>query len=205
MSAAGLSALVSLTSLGLHRATCCKLPSLAALTALKHLVHSNCWRFDPTALAGLSGLQHLDLGGLICNIHSQEQDAVALMSLLQQLTQLSSLSLDGAELPEPAAAAKCAAYSAITSSTGLKQLRLKGFVPASAWPHVFSASQQLPQLSMLEVGYNYGTNTAPFSNQPWQKMVQACPALQHLKLHLGAKPKHGAGRVHAQSYCRSHS
>ncbi|WIA33123.1 hypothetical protein OEZ86_006275 [Tetradesmus obliquus] len=146
--------------------------------------------FDVKAMHSLSQLRHLviDLRGL--NYFEE------LLPVLQGFTQLQHLYLSYAD---PREAYKIRAVdmepwdamqlrmdeqpcAALTASTQLTHLAVKGFLPADAGRHMFPEGRQLPQLHTLCLDYDVLGAVRVFDEESLSCIVAACPALHSLYL-----------------------
>jgi hypothetical protein len=172
---AGISALTQLTYLRLSLVVGGSLPDLALLTLLKHLILSVSGHLHATALTGFTSLQVV---GLKC---ADFDDPAALLSWPQHQSHMTTLHLsredDSQDIPDLPDALQ-AAFTGPAAGNKLRRLRLENMLPPSAWQNIFPAGQQCLALTFLEIFSRHG----PVSNEPWKRLVAACPHLEELRL-----------------------
>ena len=153
---------------------------------------------DPGALAGKTRLQHLKLS---CSIADAATTGLTqLLSELQQLQQLTHLVLTREVFQEGDPPA--ASISALTASSKLQQLILRGCPLASAaWPLMFPAGRQLPHLQSLDISRHLPSDEV-VSAPEGSRLVSCCPGLRSLHmryLQYSAEllaPLQGLGDLH---------
>lgn len=136
---------------------------------------------EPAALAGLTQLQHLDLAH--CELHEASPGEAAgqqaLLSQLQQLTQLTHLRLydvlmQCVEVP-------AAAFSALTASSRLQHFDVAADSQESIWECILPAGRQLPHLKWLSGDFvDADANPQP---EDIARVAACCPAVQELHTH----------------------
>jgi hypothetical protein len=156
------------------------------LQPLSHLTHLHlqwCYElarsnFAPAGLTNKSQLRHLDLdGGCLRNPDA----AAALLSQLQQLTQLTFLRLSSTLTSSLAPSA--AAYSALTASAGIRTLDLSGCaLPGGIWKFLFPVGKVLPQLQEVRLAHLQQPLRLTVSDAA--SIAGCCPGLR--KLDVGA-------------------
>jgi hypothetical protein len=164
----------------------CHLTRLAVISAA----------FEPAALADKPKLQHLELA--VCTVQPPVGGSglVALLSQLQQQTQLTHLDLRHSVRMGAMGAAvgrnpPAAAYAALTASSKLQHLSISECrLPADVWQHLFPADRQLQHLTSLDISavdnLSYGASPAPEGS----RLVSCCPSLQSLNLcYLRYRPQ----------------
>jgi hypothetical protein len=137
---------------------------------------------DPTALAGKTQLQHLELP--CCSIAGAAAGVAQLLSKLQELTQLTHLDLTGTLRRVEHSNPPAAAFSALTASSMLQHLSIRNCtVPAGVWQGMFPAGRQLQHLRALHIS-RVETPSNQFVAPPaGSSLVRCCPGLQSLDLH----------------------
>lgn len=140
-------------------------------------------------ISPVSRMQHLQHLGLQLNYGQGEQELGArkLLSALQHLTQLRSLSLLGCKLrwAHPQQGHSYESFSALTASTQLTVLNNAGSeaepIPHAALVHMFALGHVLPHLKVLSLSR---ACYAPHCVEAAQvgRIAASCPALQQLKL-----------------------
>jgi hypothetical protein len=132
---------------------------------------------DPEGMDGLTQLQHLHLSS--CALRSLHEGGVALMlSLLQQLQQLTHLHLPDTLQDPWDGGAPAAAYSALTASSKLQHVDIReAWVADGVWQHMFPAGRQLPNLQELNVAR---TGDFFLPAPEGSRLVSCCPGLQCL-------------------------
>lgn len=120
----------------------------------------------------------------------QLPDAAALLEMLAQLQQLTSLSSIDPVCEWPAATA---AYAGLTASSKLQELLLHGCEPpVGVWQHVFAHSKRLPELRRAGLWW-YGMDGIAISPTPAglqfssgdvQRLATCCPGLVDLCIAL---------------------
>jgi hypothetical protein len=161
---------------------------LSQLTGLQHLELQEIASFDIESLGGVSQLQHLV-------IDLPELDFIEdLLPVLASFTQLRHLYLDYAnpmlvymntvdqeewddhEIDD-------SAFAALTASTQLTYLAVKGYLPADAGGCMFPTGHQLPQLRSLCLDCENSARPYVFNEEEsFPRMVSACPALHSLRI-----------------------
>jgi hypothetical protein len=138
--------------------------------------------FEPGLLDGKTRLQHLQVVDI--SIAGGSEGTSQLLFYMQELKRLTYLSLSGlrGEGPDPPAAA----YSALTASSKLQQLRVVWRqVPVDVWQHVFpSIGRPLPDLRVLVIKILYNNwESHDYAPAPGaSSLVSCCPRLQSLQL-----------------------
>jgi hypothetical protein len=159
--------------------------STSMLSGMSHLTRLavSGGEFEADALAGKAKLQHLELLG--CKLQpARGAGPAALLSQLQQRTQLTYLSVDFSmhHYPDEEGSSAAAAYAALTASSKLQHLDVRRCtLPAGAWQHMFPAGRQLLHLTSLDISK---------VQQPWDaalapdgsRLVSCCPSLQSLNI-----------------------
>jgi hypothetical protein len=185
----------SLQQLHIHSQPDCHLGcppnSTLQLTNLRQLELRGVRGVDPAAINGMSQLQHLV-------IDLPEVDYItALLPVLASCTQLQHLDLnysdpvpaglggfDGAE--EEAASEEPElderACAALTASTQLTHLAVRGYLPADAGRHMFPEGRQLPQLHTLCMDYDGSPECVFDERESFPRFISACPALRSMRL-----------------------
>jgi hypothetical protein len=150
---------------GMHNLTCLRLSSIGEV--------------EPGAVAGKSKLQHLQL--CRCNVSSGTAGVSELLSHLQQLQQLTHLTVSRT-LTGPEAA-PAAAYSALTASSTLQHLDICLMaMPADAWQHMFPVGRQLAHLQYLNISSALDPEGDWIPAPECSSLVSCCPSLQELDL-----------------------
>jgi hypothetical protein len=133
---------------------------------------------EPGLLVGKTQLQHLGLPSL--SISGGAAGEAQLLSYLQQLTHidLSDSLREATHSNLPAAA-----YSALTASSKLQYLGIRGCVlPAGVWQHLFAAGRQLPHLTSLQArGVLQASGDVALAPEG-SLIVSCCPNLQDLNI-----------------------
>jgi len=153
-------------------------PGLSKLTGLEMLWLYNCRSVDPSLLAPLVKLQHLDLDNT--PPVGRPRGTAMLLAVLSKLQQLTHLDLCDCLL-DPAAA-PAAAYAALTASSRLAYLDIQSAeLPlADTWQLLLPPGRPLMQLQRLHLSGVYPA-AGGFSAEQLQHIVQSCPALQNLQ------------------------
>ena len=201
----GLQELQGLTYLGLsgvQGSLAVLSPGFSTLTGLQELLLPAC-RISASDIAGMTGLQRLELASASCVAAAAEQ-LLAVVAQLQHLTELVLDDFRGLE------ACPAQAYTALTASSKLQRLCLAGLLLASngepetafawqsffeasgvlaqsgeprddplVWQHIFPASSVRPQLTALILSRMHPCLAAA----DLQRLVRCCPALQILQLN----------------------
>jgi hypothetical protein len=181
-----LSALTRLADLRLLGLVCSFSITASMLSATQHLTRlqltTDDWyhdvRFQPSALASKTQLQHLEL-------RECSMDVAHLLDELHQLQQLTCLRLGyvsvrhtGSQQPVWAEA-----YPALTASSKLQHLDLEECrVPVGVWQHMYPAGRQLPQLRVLSVADAEHAAYVSAAAPEGTRLISCCPGLQSLDL-----------------------
>jgi hypothetical protein len=137
-------------------------------------------RFEPAALAGKTQLRHLDLEH--CELHGaapgEAAGEQALLSQLQQLTQLTYLHLNDVlhcmEVP-------AADFSALTASSQLEHLDVSADCEDGVWQYVLPTGRELPHLKHLCGDFaDAEANPHP---EDIARVAVCAPAVQELYTH----------------------
>lgn len=153
------------------------LPHIERLTALKELAPFGC-ELEPSCLLSVTtNLTSLHLKDVTLEpLYAEEDGALGMSQLLQVVARLSALrllvldSIDG-ERPQ-----QLSAFSALTASSNLQELRLQDFeMPSAAWAHVLPAGRRLPHLHCFVAG------RAALDSAGIAGLVSCCPSLVTLK------------------------
>lgn len=111
-----------------------------------------------------------------------------LLSWLGRLQQLTSMELEldgGYDCLQFLCGLPAAAFSALTASSGLQQLRLRDvWWQDTAWPHMFAADRKLLQLTSLSLYQCYRSQAPCLPPQLLQQVAAACPALVEMEMWL---------------------
>lgn len=155
-------------------------PALAVLTRLSVLQLHACDGMQPGLVSTLTGLQVLQLK--LTPVEGGSEGAGNFLGLLPKLRQLTALELHGALVH---AAPSASAYSVLTASTVLQDLRISNArLSGDAWQAVFPAQaqpQRMPaQLTSLRLAYS---DDLGFGGSTLRGIVKRCPSLQCLHLH----------------------
>jgi hypothetical protein len=150
------------------------LPGIEHLTALHYLEAVSC-DLEPSCLLPLTtNLTSLHLDGVELEPFDAQPEAV--LQLLQVVARLPALRMLVLECIE----AQCpqqqlSAYSALTASSNLQQLRLRNCdLPTAARVHVFPAGRQLPQLT------SFWAWPGSLDSAAIARLVSCCPAVEGL-------------------------
>lgn len=160
--------------------------SFGQLTALQHLVLSDCVGLDAGAVLGLPALNSLEIDRISLN------SLAALPDFLAQQQQLTQLCYNGhtsnAQDAAQATAGQCQLAASLTASSTLQHLDLFLLrMPHQSWQHMFPEGRTLPQLRHLvlpemlnaEGGGGYTLNAADV-----HALARCCPSLQQLECHI---------------------
>jgi hypothetical protein len=151
--------------------------------------------FNPAILVGQTRLQVLCLGSTVkMEGASCLKQLLAGLQEMEQLTQLELWTfqlgkapvdgmLDGVEIP-------AAAYSALTASSNLQHLRLRGCtLPENPWQLLLPDGRQLPHLRSLDISYTrisvpgVAAQRPPFAAAPdSSRLASCCPGLERLDM-----------------------
>jgi hypothetical protein len=142
---------------------------------------------EPAALAGHTKLQ--SLGVTVYSIAGGSAGVALLLSHLQDLQQLTYLGLKGS-YSNSADVAPAAAYSVLTASSKLQELRIDSYgMPAGVWQYVFPADRQLPDLqelsfcSITHPAAPEGSLPTVPAPDPQASVIGSCfPSLQRLSI-----------------------
>jgi hypothetical protein len=158
----------------------CHLTRLAVLSAA----------FEPTALAGKPRLQHLELAVFTLQPPSASGVA-ALLSKLQQQTQLTYLDLEHSVRTVEERNPPPAAYAALTASSKLQHLSISECrLPAGVWQHMFPAGRQLLHLTTLNISVIEQSSCGAMPAPEGSRLVSCCPSLQSLNMcYLRYRPQ----------------
>jgi hypothetical protein len=140
--------------------------------------------FDTAGLANKGNLRHLRMTD--AHMAGGPAGVSALLSHLQQMTQLTHLSLQRHnKLHRPGYACDgppAAAYAALTASSTLQHLDVSHCeMPADVWQHMLPAHRQLPQLRVLETSY-WGL-PGRWTHADTVRLASCCPNLQELTMN----------------------
>jgi hypothetical protein len=157
--------------------TAATLPGIKCLTALNELALYSC-ELEPSCLLPMAtGLTRFCLWGVALQPEEAEQEsalgASQLLQLLARQTALRELTLDriAGDWPQ-----QLAAYSALTASSNLRQLRIQSCeLQGAAWLHVFPAGCKLPQLHVFSA-----QGSGLFGSPDIGRLVSCCPAMEGL-------------------------
>lgn len=153
---------------------------LAGMEDLTRLDLCNSAELEPSALASIPQLQHLQL--MQCSLTGGAAGVAQLLFQLPHLSQVTHLDLSRSLTAVLEGNPPASAFSALTASSKLQHLDLKGCkVPAAAWQHVFpAAGRQLPHLTTLNISAvsqpQGGAAAAP------EGLVSCCPGLRSLDM-----------------------
>jgi hypothetical protein len=160
-------------------------PAVAQLTALRRLkVNHLSYGLSTAVLSSLSSLQHL---AVACSLLPSAPSAGDLndgdrdldLAPLSGLTQLHSLSLPVHFVDEAAYGAGTNA-AALTASSQLTCLNMRGLVEQQQYSHMFPAGRQLPRLKEL-----WATMGLLGTAKDASALAKCCPNLEHLDVSKG--------------------
>mgnify|MGYP001807302582 CR=1 FL=1 len=148
-------------------------------------VRADTWEAD--VLSGKSQLQHLHIPfSKLTGGSAPEAQLLSHLQHMQQLTYINlSCGLRRMEVGNPPAAA----YSALTASSKLQHLGIRGCtLPAGVWRHIFPSDRQLPHLQFLNISgvrqLLQGSDGALYAPAPkGSGLVSCCPGLTFLVMH----------------------
>jgi hypothetical protein len=153
--------------------------NLERLTALQILAPYWC-DLEPSCLLSVTtNLTSLRLEKVeLQPLQAQHEGALGSSQLLQVVARLSALqNLELNRIEGQWPQQQLSAYSALTASSNLQELKLQHFeIPSTAWVHVFPAGRQVPHLTSL-----WAWPAAPDS-AGIVSLVSCCPAVEAMRI-----------------------
>lgn len=169
---------LQLVSLDTWTLTAEMVASLQSLTHLQLYGLAHRAKMDAAVLTGKSKLQHLCLKD--CGITGGAEGVASLLLELQQLTQLTHLSVQGS-IRQPEGGPPAAAYAALTASSRLQHLDMAWcWLPCGVLQHVLPATRQLASLRGLDIRYLMIRGAQDMQLADITRLVSCCPGLQSL-------------------------